>query len=143
MSNWSYKTSEEILAYFCTLAGSGSIAGVINGNIYQDGVRPRDSQKEDMVFIYTSGVTFGERVKGEITVNLYVPDVQPYTNGVYVKDGARLVTLSQYLQTWASSLPGTIDYKITQTEPIRVVEDREIHQHFLVLHLQYEYCLTN
>ena len=62
MTAWSYKTSEEILAYFCGLADSGSIANAISGKIYQDGIRPRDSKKEDMVFIYTSGVTFGERV---------------------------------------------------------------------------------
>ena len=117
-----YKTSEEVLDYICSLAENSSVAEAITGKVYQDGLRPRDSEKED----------------------LYVQDIQPYRNGVYVKDSRRLSELSGIFQEWIASLRyGISEYKLTQLEPIRTEEDRDLNQHFLVLHVQYEYCLIN
>lgn len=148
-----YKTSEELMGDFCSLmktypfsyeGASQTIADLINGDIYQDGFRPRESEKEDAVVIYTSGVTTGDIVKGEMTINLYVPDLNPFNNGVYVKDSGRITALAKALQMWLASLRyGATDYRIIQLEPLKSVEDRDLHQHFLVAHLQYEYCLTN
>lgn len=139
-----YKTSEEVLDYICSLAENSSVAEAITGKVYQDGLRPRDSEKEDLVVVYTSGVADGELVRGELTFNLYVQDIQPYRNGVYVKDSRRLSELSGIFQEWIASLRyGISEYKLTQLEPIRTEEDRDLNQHFLILHVQYEYCLIN
>ena len=148
-----YKTSEDLMADFCDLLQNThftynnqdtTMADLISGNIYQSGLRPRDSQAEDIVVIYTSGVTTKDIVKGEMTINLYVPDVHTYPNGVYVKDSTRITALANALQTHLTALTyGVTDYRIIQLEPIKSVKDKELHQHFIVAHLQYEYCLIN
>ena len=144
MSEYIYKTSEEILDDICALVENTPLEEAMNGKIYQEGFRPRDSKSEDLVVIYTAGVAKGEIVTGELTFNLYVPDIQPYKNGVYVRKKRRLSALSQALQSWiASQTLGKTEYKLSQLEPIKVVKDREINQHLLVLHVQYEYCVNN
>lgn len=45
----------------------------ISGEIYRQGDRPKDSQKEDVVVIHTAGLA-GQTQRGVLTIHLFVPE---------------------------------------------------------------------
>ncbi len=70
-----------------------------------------------------------------------MPDIDPYQNGVLVENGARTAKLEEAAAAWVESL--TVDttdgYKFTLRDTITTAEDNEMHQHFVVVRLYYNY----
>ena len=112
---------------------------MISGDVYRSGYRPRDSRLEDAVVIFTTGLP-DQIQTGVVTVNIYVPDIDPYQNGVLVEDGERTETIERLAQKWVDGL--TTDrscYKFRLQQTIYTEEEPDIHQHFIVVKLKYEY----
>lgn len=134
------KTASQIQGDVWQLLSQSSVATAISGNVYREGYRPRDSRKEDAVVIFTTGEP-GDIQQGVVTVNLYVPDVAPRSNGVYVMDGARVAVLERALQQWVDSLTADRScYLFRLWQTIYTTEDADIHQHFIVVKLRYRFC---
>ena len=112
---------------------------LISGEVYRNGYRPRDSRKEDAVVTFTAGFPT-EIQEGVVTVNIYVPDIDPYENGVLVEDGERTEQLELLAQAWVDSLTAEVScYKFELQQTIYTEEEAEIGQHFVVIKLYYEY----
>ena len=75
-----------------------------------------------------------------MTVNIYVPDIDPFRNGTWVEDGRRTEEMEKLAQAWADSLTAEVScYKFKLQQTIYTEEAAEINQHFVVVKLKYEY----
>lgn len=133
------KTSKQIQGDIYNLLKGSALCSMISGDVYRSGYRPRDSRLEDAVVIFTTGLP-DQIQTGVVTVNIYVPDIDPYQNGVLVEDGERTETIERLAQEWVDGL--TTDrscYKFRLHQTIYTEEEPDIHQHFIVVKLKYEY----
>lgn len=132
-------TSRQVQGDVYRLLRNSLLAKMITGEVYREGMRPRDSRKEDAVVIFTTGLT-GEIQSGVVTVHIYSPDIAPWGNGVRVENMARTEQLEQLAQQWADSLTARDScYLFRLQQTIYTEADLELHQHFVVVKLVYRY----
>lgn len=133
------KTGKQIQTDVLALLKSGSLPSLISGKVYRKGYRPRDSKLEDAIVIFTTGLP-GQIETGVVTVNIYIPDIDPYQNGVLVEDGQRSEALEKAAAEWVESLTAAVsNYRFKLQQTIYTEEEPEISQHFVVVKLKYEY----
>lgn len=132
------KTGKQVQNDVLTLLKNSMLPSIISGGVYRNGYRPRDSKQEDAIVIFTAGLP-SEIQTGVVTVNIYVPDIDPYENGVLVEDGQRCETLEQAAALWVDSLTAAVsNYRFKLQQTIYTEEEPEINQHFIVVKLKYE-----
>lgn len=133
------KTSKQVQGDVYRLLKDSTLYTLISGEVYRNGYRPRDRCKEDAVVIFTTGLP-DEIQTGVVTVNIFVPDIDPYNNGVWVEDGARTEELEKLADAWVESLTAEVsNYKFKLQHTIYTEEDKDIRQHFVVVKLKYKY----
>lgn len=133
------KTGKQVQGDVYQLLKDSTLYSMISGGVYRSGYRPRDSKLEDAVVVFITGVPT-QIQKGVVVVNIYVPDIDHYNNGVLVEDGERTAELEILAQEWADSLSCEVScYKFKLQETITTVDDEEIDQHFVSIKLRYEY----
>lgn len=133
------KTSKQVQGDVYRLLKDSTLYTLISGEVYRNGYRPRDSRKEDAIVIFTTGLP-DEIQTGVVTVNIFVPDIDPYNNGVWVEDGARTEELEKLADAWVDSLTAKVsNYKFKLQQTIYTEEDKDIRQHFVVVKLKYKY----
>lgn len=130
-------TAKEIQTFFFDLIKASPLATAVTGGVYRHGLRPRDSKLEDITVSFVSGLA-NQMQTGVIAVCIYVPDIDPYGNGVLVENGSRTEVLERAAQDWIDSYPASnTDYLLRLQDTITTVEDPEIHQHFVSVMLYY------
>lgn len=133
------KTGKQIQGDIYRMLKASKIASVISGKVYRNGTRPRDSRLEDAIVIFTTGIP-DEIQEGVVTINIYIPDIDPYSNGVMVEDGERAEELELLADEWVKSLTAKHScYKFRLMQTIYTEDDASINQHFVVIKLQYSY----
>lgn len=133
------KTAKQIQHDVYSLLRDSTLYTKISGEVYRNGMRPRDSRKEDAVVIFTTGLP-DQIQTGVVTVNICVPDIDPYANGVWVEDGQRAEQLEVLAQEWVESLSAEVsNYRFKLQQTIYTEADPEINQHFVVVKLTYRY----
>lgn len=133
------KTGKQIQGDIRRLLKDSTLYTEISGEVYRNGYRPRDSRKEDAVVTFTAGLP-DQIQTGVVTVNIYVPDIDPFGNGTWVEDGRRTEEMEKLAQAWADSLTAEVScYKFKLQQTIYTEEATEINQHFVVVKLKYEY----
>lgn len=133
------KTGKQVQGDIYQLLKDSTLYTMISGDVYRNGYRPRDSRLEDAVVIFTAGLP-DQIQTGVVTVNIYVSDIDPYDNGVFVEDGQRTEELERLAQAWFDSLTTEVScYKFKLMQTIYTEEEAEINQHFIVVKLGYEY----
>lgn len=133
------KTGKQIQGDIYRLLRDSTLYTLISGEVYRNGLRPRDSQKEDAVVTFTVGLP-DQIQTGVVTVNIFVPDIDPDDNGTWVEDGRRAEELEKLAQEWADSLTAEVScYKFKLQQTIYTEAEPEINQHFVVVKLKYEY----
>lgn len=137
------KTGKQVQGDIYQLLKGSTICSMISGDVYRNGYRPRNSSLEDAVVTFTAGLP-DQIQTGVVTVNIYVPDIDPYDNGVFVEDGQRTEELERFAAEWVDSLTAAVScyaFKLQQT--IYTEEEAEINQHFIVVKLGYKYFDIN
>lgn len=133
------KTGKQVQGDIYQLLKDSTLYSMISGDVYRNGYRPRDSRLEDAVVIFTAGLP-DQIQTGVVTVNIYVPDIDPYDNGVFVEDGERTEALERMVAEWVESLTADkSSYKIELQQTITTQEAYDIKQHFVVVKLKYRY----
>lgn len=133
------KTGKQVQGDIYQLLKDSTLYSMISGDVYRNGYRPRDSCLEDAVVIFTAGLP-DQIQTGVVTVNIYVPDIDPYDNGVFVEDGERTEALERMVAEWVESLTADkSSYKIELQQTITTQEAYDIKQHFVVVKLKYRY----
>lgn len=133
------KTGKQIQGDVYRLLRDSTLYTLISGEVYRNGLRPRDSRKEDATVTFTAGLP-DQIQTGVVTVNIFVPDIDPDGNGTWVEDGRRVEELEKLAQEWADSLTAEVScYKFRLQQTIYTEAEPDIHQHFVVVKLKYEY----
>lgn len=137
------KTAKEIQGDFYAALKDSPIAEALSGTVYRAGMRPANSTAEDLIIIYTAGETMRTMQTGVLTIHAFVPDVMPFADNLYYEDAARTATIERLMQDWFNAhriihnADGT-HYHITLYNTITTEADNDIHQHFVVMQLQYQ-----
>lgn len=133
------KTGKQIQGDIRRFLMDSSLSKEIAGEVYRNGLRPRDSRKEDAVITFTAGMP-DQIETGVVTINIFVPDIDPDDNGTWVEDGSRTEEMEKLAQAWADSLTAKVScYKFKLQQAIHTEAEPDIHQHFVVVKLKYEY----
>lgn len=137
------RTAKQIQGDVYALLMESPISSMISGGVYRSGMRPRDSRLEDAVVIFTAGLPT-QIQSGVVTINIYVPDIDPFSNGVLVEDALRTSQVEIAAAEWVNSLAnGVSDYLFSLRQTICTETDAEINQHFVVIKLGYKYFGNN
>lgn len=137
------KTGKQIQGDIYKLLKDSTLCSMISGDVYRNGYRPRDSRLEDVVVIFTVGQS-DQIQSGVVTVNIFVPDIDPYDNGVLVEDGQRTEEIERLASAWVESLTADVScYKFDLRQTIYTENEEEINQHFIVIKLGYRYFDDN
>lgn len=133
------KTGKQVQGDVYRLLRDSTLYTKISGEVYRYGYRPRDSRKEDATVRFTAGLP-DQIQTGVVTVNIFVPDIDPDANGTWVEDGERTEQVEKLAQAWADSLTAEVScYKFKLEQTIDTYDEPDIHQHFVCVKLKYEY----
>ncbi len=134
-------TAKQVQNDIYQMLRTSTLSSMISGAVYKAGYRPRDSRLEDAIVIFTAGLT-AEVETGVVTINLYVPDIDAFDNGVLVEDGARTTELENAAAEWVETLTAEkSNYKFSLNKTIYTEADTDIKQHFVVIVLEYKHLL--
>lgn len=132
------KTAKQIQGDIYRLLRNSTLRTMISGDVYRNGLRPRDSRKEDVVITFTAGLP-DQIQTGVVTVNIFIPDIDPEGNGTWVEDGKRSEELERLAQEWVDSLIGSgTNYVFKLNQTIYTEAELDIRQHFVVIKLGYK-----
>ena len=133
------KTGHQIETDIYGFLKESDFVGALTGGLYRKGQRPPDSRLEDCVVIFTTAD--GEQIqRGTVTINVYVPDIYPYKNGVPVENIARCEEIEGLLQTWLDSMTAEVSgYLFHLKAAIHTQREETIHQSFVVARIDFKY----
>lgn len=132
------KTSKEIQGDIFQLIKNSNLNSMITGSIYRAGYRPKDSNLEDVVIIFTTGLA-DQIETGVVTINIFVPDIDNYISGNKIENGQRCEQLEQAAENWVESISVSTNYKFKLNQTIYTENEPEIKQHFVVIKLGYKF----
>ena len=133
------KTSKQIQGDVYRLLRDSTLYSMISGEVYRNGQRARDSSKEDAVVTFTAGLPTQIQT-GVVTISIFVPDIDPFDNGILIEDSNRTEEIEALAQAWFESLTADVScYKFDLQQTITTDYAEEIKQHFVVVKLHYEY----
>lgn len=132
-------TAHKVQTDIMALLADSELCAEVSGKVYRAGYRPRDSRLEDIIVTFVTG-TPSQVERGAVTLNIYVPDITPYNDGIYVEDGHRTSLIEELADRWVQSLTTSrANYKFTLLRTISTDNDEAIHQHFVVVQLEYRF----
>ena len=131
------KTRGQVQDDVMNLLYGSPLASTLSGGVYFNGYRPRDSKLEDAVLIFTTA-TADQVQQGIITINIYVPDIDVYGNGILIEDGVRTREIEVALNEWVDSVSITSDYHFSLDQAITTEANTDVNQHFVVARIQFE-----
>lgn len=127
-------TSSEIEQDIYDLLNNSNLESAISGKIYKSGMRPFNSELEDIVVTFISGLS-NQIQTGIVNVNSYVPDI--ILNGFPLKNTARIKVLETEIKAWLSGITST-KHKLELDRTIQVFPEPEIKQHFINARLSFK-----
>lgn len=115
---------------------------LINGQTYRNGVRPLNSQKEDCVISFLTGLD-GQYQTGVVNINIFVPMVKNNDNQ-YGKDFVRCDTIEQALMPIIEEAETDLrNYRLQLHQMIQTFEERDIKQFFINAKIKFRYNTFN
>ena len=115
---------------------------LINGQTYRNGVRPLNSQKEDCVISFLTGLD-GQYQTGVININIFVPLVKNNDNK-YRKDFVRCDAIEQALMPIIEEAETDLrNYRLQIHQMIQTFEETDIKQFFINAKIKFRYNTFN
>ena len=115
---------------------------LINGQTYRNGVRPLNSQKEDCVISFLTGLD-GQYQTGVININIFVPLVKNNDNQ-YRKDFVRCEAIEQALMPIIEEAETDLrNYRLQLHQMIQTFEETDINQFFINAKIKFRYNTFN
>lgn len=113
--------------FYQILRDQTNLPEIINGSIYKTGMRPVDSQEEDAVVTFVSGLD-GQIQTGVLVVNVYVPDVVVY--GRSLRNSGRCREIEEQLDNVIHQINDP-RYDLHLNDMIQTYQEEELNQHFV------------
>jgi len=134
------KTGQQIEDDIYGFVKKSPLASLITGKVYKFGTRPRDSKKEDAVVKFVTGYERTDPLQGgTVVMNVFVPDIDPYKNGVFVRDIERCTEIEKAANEWVESFTtAKSNYLFRKAQTIYTEQEPEIKQHFVTIRLRFE-----
>jgi hypothetical protein len=133
------KTASEIVGDIYNMLRESTLKALISGDVYRQGMRPKDSRKEDIIIIYTSG-QMGLIQSGIVTIHIRVPNIALKGAGNSVTNGQRCEVLEKEAQmvidSWTTAKS---DYKFSLRETISTIASQDTDESIVVIKLNYQY----
>ena len=127
----------DIYKYF-----KGKIDPLINGQTYRNGVRPLNSQKEDCVISFLTGLD-GQYQTGVVNINIFVPLVKNNDNQ-YRKNFVRCDAIEQDLMPIIEEAETDLrNYRLQLHQMIQTFEETDIKQFFINAKIKFRYNTFN
>lgn len=115
---------------------------LINGQTYRSGVRPLNSQKEDCVISFLTGLD-GQYQTGVININIFVHLVKNNDNQ-YRKDFVRCDAIEQALMPIIENAKTDLrNYRLQLHQIIQTFEETDIKQFFINAKIKFRYNTFN
>ena len=115
---------------------------LINGQTYRSGVRPLNSQKEDCVISFLTGLD-GQYQTGVININIFVPMVKNNDNQ-YRKNFVRCDAIEQALMPIIEYAETDLrNYRLQLHQMIQTFEETDIKQFFINAKIKFRYNTFN
>ena len=115
---------------------------LINGQTYRNGVRPLNSQKEDCVIAFLTGLD-GQYQTGVININIFVLMVKNNDNQ-YMKDFVRCDAIEQALMPIIEEAETDLrNYRLQLHQMIQTFEETDINQFFINAKIKFRYNTFN
>lgn len=115
---------------------------LINGQTYRNGVRPLNSQKEDCVISFLTGLD-GQYQTGVININIFVLMVKNNDNQ-YMKDFVRCDAIEQALMPIIEEAETDLrNYRLQLHQMIQTFEETDIKQFFINAKIKFRYNTFN
>lgn len=131
------KTGQQIEDDIYGMTKGSQLALLINGGVYKFGMRTKDSKKEDAVIKFVQGYD-SQIQSGTVVINVFIPDIDPFNNGVFVRNITRCTEIEIAANEWVKTLTtGKSDYKFRLAQTIYTEEEPDIKQHFVSIRLKY------
>lgn len=133
------KTAINVLLDLRALLEGSLFAQSLNGGLYFEETRPKNSKKEDLVLVFTQG--FSHQVeRGTVTILAYVADI-PTDGGNTIPHLKRIKEVEEQAVTWINGLRGgkSGSYLFQLAQTISHYPQSEIKQHFVSIKLDYKY----
>ena len=114
----------------------------INGQTYRNGVRPLNSQKEDCVISFLTGLD-GQYQTGVVNINIFVPMVKNNDNQ-YRKNFVRCDAIEQALMPIIEDAETDLrNYRLQLHQMIQTFEETDIKQFFINAKVKFRYNTFN
>lgn len=137
MKKTASQIESDIYKYF-----KDKINTLINGQTYRNGVRPLNSQKEDCVISFLTGLD-GQYQTGVININIFVPLVKNNDNQ-YRKDFVRCDAIEQDLMPIIENAKTDLrNYRLQLHQMIQTFEETDIKQFFINAKIKFRYNTFN
>lgn len=118
------------------------IKPLINGQTYRNGVRPLNSQKEDCVISFLTGLD-GQYQTGVVNINIFAPMVKNNDNQ-YRKDFIRCDAIEQALMPIIEEAETDLrNYRLQLHQMIQTFEETDIKQFFINAKIKFRYNTFN
>lgn len=133
------KTAINVLLDLKALLEGSLFAQSLNGDIYFEETRPKNSKKEDLVLVFTQG--FSHQIeRGTVTILAYVADI-PTDGGNTIPHLKRIKEVEKQAVIWVNGLRGgkSGSYLFQLAQTISHYPQSEIKQHFVSIKLDYKY----
>ena len=115
---------------------------LINGQTYRNGVRPLNSQKEDCVISFLTGLD-GQYQTGVVNINIFVLMVKNNDNQ-YMKDFVRCDAIEQALMPIIEEAETDLrNYRLQLHQMIQTFEETDIKQFFINAKIKFRYNTFN
>ena len=115
---------------------------LINGQTYRNGVRPLNSQKEDCIISFLTGLD-GQYQTGVVNINIFVPMVKNNDNK-YRKDFVRCDAIEQALMPIIEEAETDLrNYRLQLHQMIQTFEETDIKQFFINAKIKFRYNTFN
>lgn len=115
---------------------------LINGQTYRNGVRPLNSQKEDCVISFLTGLD-GQYQTGVVNINIFVPLVKNNDNQ-YRKDFVRCEAIERALMPIIEEAKTDLrNYRLQLHQMIQTFEETDIKQFFINAKIKFRYNTFN
>lgn len=130
------KSEKNIEKDFFRLISASSLARMIGGKVYRKGMRMDDSEQEDIVIKFLAGVE-GQVQKGQLVVNIYVPDKTQLGTCRMVENTTRVEYLEDALIALIDSHPSN-EYLYELDDSPHSYEVEGISQHVITARINYQ-----
>lgn len=137
MKKTASQVEADIYKYF-----KDKINTLINGQTYRNGVRPLNSQKEDCVISFLTGLD-GQYQTGVININIFVPMVKNNDNQ-YRKNFVRCDAIERALMPIIEDAETDLrNYRLQLHQMIQTFEETGINQFFINAKIKFRYNTFN